>query len=588
MLLPFGDFRPDVASYKSSTSQQIRNVVPRGDGYGPFADLQAFTSALPAPCRGYFFGRKSDGSVQIFAGTSLRLYLLDNSTFTWTDVSLGAANYSALSGDANWEFAQFGNLIFATQQNVVLQQFDMASSTAFANTAGSPPQASYVSVVGQFLVLSGLLSAKYRIQWSGLSDTTNWTAGVNQSDFQDFPDGGIVRGVAGGEYGVILQDSAIRQMVYAPGSPVVFTLTRVADDLGLFAPYGIVRAGDTVFFPSTKGFMQMAAGQLPTPIGKERVDRFFFANVDQSSLQLCIGASDPASTRVFWAFKSINGMAGLIDLMLCYDYELDRWAEITSEDGNNIAGQYIASLAKPGLTLENLDQIAPGGIAITSSAASPVSNGAGGHWTRLTVASINLPAMPAPPDGAPVPTQLAVGQKIAISGVATATELNGGNIAINLVPDATHIDVAVTWVHNGTGGLIAGALDAMTVSLDSFAGAALAALSGFDASNRLGFYNGSNLEALLDTSDQGGDRERIRVQWLRPDTDAQECFCAVGARENLQSAPVFSAETAVNAQGLCPARKSTRYARGQLRIPYGETWTFAQGIEPVVTQEGLR
>jgi hypothetical protein len=43
---------------------------------------------------------------------------------------------------------------------------------------------------------------------------------VNSSDFQDFPDGGIVRGVAGGEYGVIFQETAMRRMTYAPGSPV--------------------------------------------------------------------------------------------------------------------------------------------------------------------------------------------------------------------------------------------------------------------------------------------------------------------------------------------------------------------------------
>jgi len=32
---------------------------------------------------------------------------------------------------------------------------------------------------------------------------------VNSSDYQDLPDGGIVRGVAGGEYGVIFQETAM-------------------------------------------------------------------------------------------------------------------------------------------------------------------------------------------------------------------------------------------------------------------------------------------------------------------------------------------------------------------------------------------
>ena len=63
------------------------------------------------------------------------------------------------------------------QANAVLQVFDLSSSSAFADAAGTPPQAAYVSVVGRFLVLSGLLSTPYRIQWSGLNSfnaSTSW------------------------------------------------------------------------------------------------------------------------------------------------------------------------------------------------------------------------------------------------------------------------------------------------------------------------------------------------------------------------------------------------------------------------------
>src|SRR5262249_21207154 len=151
-----------------------------------------------------------------------------------------------------WQFAQFGNLVFATQANAVLQIFDLTSASAFSNAPGSPPQAAYISVVGRFLVLSGLLSTPYRIQWSGLNDvnsSTSWTSGTNSSDFQDFPDGGIVRGVAGGtQSGVIFQDNAIRTMAYVQGSPLIFQIDRIAQDKGLYAPYSIIRAGERVFF----------------------------------------------------------------------------------------------------------------------------------------------------------------------------------------------------------------------------------------------------------------------------------------------------------------------------------------------------
>jgi hypothetical protein len=42
----------------------------------------------------------------------------------------------------------------------------------------------------------------------------------------------------------------------------------------------------------------------------------------------------------------------------------------------------------------------------------------------------------------------------------------------------------------------------------------------------------------------------------------------------LQAVPAVSAATAIDALGRCPQNLSTRYARGQLVIPYGATWSF--------------
>jgi hypothetical protein len=221
-LLKWGSWSPDTIDYEAQKANTILNVIPRADGYGPFPSVSAYTGALAAACRGAFYALKSDGTVITFAGTSTKLYQLNNTDYTWTDVSKGASTYSALSASAQWQFAQFGNLVFATQANTVLQVFDLSSSSAFADCAGSPPQAAYVNVVGRFLVLSGLLSNPYRIQWSGLNATTTWTSGTLSSDFQDFPDGGIVRGVAGGEY---------RDHLSGPGHPAHVLRSGFADHL---------------------------------------------------------------------------------------------------------------------------------------------------------------------------------------------------------------------------------------------------------------------------------------------------------------------------------------------------------------------
>ena len=231
------------------------------------------------------------------------------------------------------------------------QFYSLTTSTAFADITGSPPQAAYVSVVNRFLVLSGILTPNvYRVQWSDLNDIFNWSSG--QADFQDLPDGGIVRGIAGGESGVIFQDNSVRRMIFSPGSPYVFGIERIAKDVGIYAPYSLIGSGDRVFFIGNDGFkMIQPGGGYPEPIGKERVDHYFFDDVDPGNLQLCQGALDPTHTRAYWVYKSRSGSAGVFDKMLIYDFGLQAWSRANS------IGQYIGQMSLPGATLEGLDTL---------------------------------------------------------------------------------------------------------------------------------------------------------------------------------------------------------------------------------------
>jgi hypothetical protein len=365
-LLAYGEWRPDISDYEAATSQNIVNVLPRGDGYGPFPSMLALSMSLGSQCRGAFVAYKTDGTVTIFAATATDLFIMNNTTFGWTKVSKAGGPYSSVSSADQWRFAQFINLVIAVQANVPPQVYDITTSTAFADLAGSPPNARYIDIVGSFVVLSGLLSNPYRIQWSGLDDVngpTSWTPGINSADFQDLPDGGIVRGVAGGETGVILQDFAIRRMTYVPGSPVIFQIERVSQDKGLLGPYSLVRAGERIFFFSAQGFHRIDPGGFPTPIGRERVDRTFLADLDKGNLQLFIGAADPRNSRVMWAYKSANGTANQFDKILVYDWILDKFSPV------KISGEYLMPISQPGTTLEGLDVLAPGGSidAMTTS-----------------------------------------------------------------------------------------------------------------------------------------------------------------------------------------------------------------------------
>lgn len=574
--LNFPEWAPDISSLGTNVSSVISGCVPRADGFGPFKSLQEFTQALPARCRGYFFARRSDGSIAVYAGTQVSLYLLDNNSFAWIDVSKGGVPYSPLVSTDNWRFAQFNDLVIAVQANTVPQKFILSSGTTFVDLGGSPPQAAHIAIINRFVVLTGLVSASRRVQWSDLDAPETWTAGVGLSDFQDLPDGGSVHQISGGDnYGLIYQDEPIRSLVYAPGSAYTFQITRISQNDPIYAQYSPINAGDRTFFITAQGFKMVQPGDLsPKAIGKERIDRTFFSDVDTGNLQLVIGAADPTATRVFWAYKSQQGQAGLFDKVLCYDWSIGKNGEWSLLP---ISGEYLAALAKPGLTLEQLDAIAPTPLPITGAA----NNGAG--LIRLTLAG-----------GLSNADFAIAGQNfIVVQGVTGTVEANGTWVVDSI--DATHIDllrhpdtgVASAFVHAYvSGGAIGGSLDALPFSLDSISVASIAALSAISSNHMAGFFNGPNIEAILETSEQDLEGHVVAVNNTRPITDASAGLVSIGCRMTAQAVTVYSAESAINDDGEAPVLVETRYAKARLRIPAESVWSYARGIQPDVGAAG--
>lgn len=361
-LIPFGDFRPDVSPYRGKHTTSATNVLPQGDGYGPLQSLLAYTNALPAQCRGAFVAYALDGTVEVFAGTSTNLYRLNKTNLTWTEASKSTDAYS-LPTDAQWSFAQLGNVVIAAHINDVLQVFTIGSSTDFADQSGSP-QAQQITIINEFVVASGISGNLNRVKWSARADVTVWTVGTAESDQEDFLDGGIVKRVEGGEFsGLVLQDRAIHRMTYQPGAPTIFAFDRIKKIGGLRVQGMVASDDERTFYLSHRGFQMLPAGANSTvPIGKEKVDRFFFADWDTSETRTALATIDPQGHRVFFAYFSINGETTKFDRLLVYDWVLERWAYI-----NGIVGQYLFPFAAPGTTLEALDAQFPDIDAMTLS-----------------------------------------------------------------------------------------------------------------------------------------------------------------------------------------------------------------------------
>jgi hypothetical protein len=607
----FPPFAPDLSDQETQTSQNILNVVPQADGYGPFPSWQAFSQPLPSNDnvpRGSFFARNTDGTVSIFVATATNIYLLNNTTFAWTNVSQGGGPYTALPTTGQWVFEQFNAFVIAVQANVNPQVFQLGVSTAFADLGGNPPQAAYVAIVNRFVVLSGLAANGWRIQWSDLDAPTTWTPGTGQADFQDLPDGGFTKPILGFDlYGVIFQDNMCRLLTYTAGSPVIFTITKITggDGNGILAPYAAVIDQDNVFWLSQEGVKMMAPGGAPTPIGKEIVDRFIFRNIDSSQLQLCMFTTDPTVSRVYLAFKSLAGTAGNFDIMLTYDWELQKWSRI------NVTGQFIDVMQRPGATEETLDSLVPSSVTITGL-FSGASNGAGGKLIRFGVSATAGMAAALQQTGPWVNsvdtypsgfgpgtwniTQIvgnvaltsAVQYLPGVAGVAGGPYYQMGTWVLSIV-DGTHVDLlqdvhsnpstfssAMTW---SSGGIIGGNVELSVGSFDGISTATTPKLCTY-INGVLGFFTGPNLAAVLETPEQGTNEQRMAINGLRLITDSPDAQGAVSFRETANAPYNYTTPVGMNAVGAAPIRMETRYARGQMTIPAGSTWTYAQGVEP--------
>jgi len=256
-----------------------------------------------------------------------------------------------------WRFTQFGNVLIAANGGNRLQGYNLNSSSTFQDLATDAPQSRYVTVVRDFVVSAYVNSSTvypYRVQWSALGDESSWAnSATTQADFQDIPDGGSIVGITGGEYGLVFMDRSIHRMSYV-GSPLVFQFDNISRNLGCYEANSIVQYGGTSFFLSDDGFYA-CDGQQIIPIGNEKVNRYFFDDVDEGTLNLMSAAVDPARKLVIWAYAS--QASATVDKLLIYNYQTNKWTSGTS-NANRIASSSTPSVALEGLDVfGNLDTI---------------------------------------------------------------------------------------------------------------------------------------------------------------------------------------------------------------------------------------
>ncbi|MDO8533290.1 MAG: hypothetical protein Q7S17_00915 [Xanthobacteraceae bacterium] len=336
MFLKFADFAPDAATVETGNSETILNVLPSAVGYRPALAKAAYSGALPAACRGAVSFQTLDGGWRIVAATLDKLYIIDTSTVPigWTEAGTG---YTGPDSDENWSFAPYLGYLYATNVNDGLKRLEIEAGTTFATVAGSPPAARYIGVHGAYLVLGALTGDTSSIAWCDTYAPTNWSTG--NADTQTFADGGPVMGICGAAERII-QQRAEQLMIPQPGSSIVFAFKKDVQARGTIAAQSIIQVGSDYAYLAEDGFYFNRQ-----PIGKTKVDKWFFDNADTSRLGTVLGAFDPLNAMFRWAYHTDSVAAFDRQLVYAPNLQPPRWAPITD------SVTYFTNIATAGLTL---------------------------------------------------------------------------------------------------------------------------------------------------------------------------------------------------------------------------------------------
>lgn len=306
MRYPLGPFHPDKLPGPGILTRCV-NAIPAEDGYRPVGGFLPISDALPAAFRGGASVKGNDGAAFLLAGTETTLSKL--AAGSWTSL------LSGLTVSGRWKFTAFGDFAVAVN-GADTYEVDLVASSASA-ISGAPSFID-VCVVGDHVVGAQPDGNILRVRWSAFNDHTGWTVGTNQSGEWTALEGGEVMGVAGGEYGVILQRHRLTRMDLTGDASAPFAFNPFGHNFGCASKASIIPLDDTVFYLSDRGFAVAESGQNVRPIGNEQFSRSFRDALGEDDFERIWASVDPKNTCVVW------GIPGNVGQAWRYDWSLDR------------------------------------------------------------------------------------------------------------------------------------------------------------------------------------------------------------------------------------------------------------------------
>lgn len=355
--IKLGEWLPDVPYNENPGLVEARNCIPVDGFYAQYQPLETGDDALGDRVIGAFAASDADGESHIYVGIDSDLYLKAGASYT----DLSGTPFTTQT-DGYWRFTQFDEFVVATNFADTPQAIEAGAATSAAlATSGTAPKGRQVGVINRFLVIGdtdfGGVIEPNRIQWSEIDNCRSWptpgtaAARTAQAGEQILPAvQGAVTAIANGDfYGLIFQKRGITRATYV-GGDIVFQFQTIDFTRGCWFPQSMAQVGQLCYFISSDGF-HVTDGQTVKSIGTGKVDRYFFADVDQTFIERVTAAVDYTNKCIWWSYPNFSATSGGPNRVLIYNYAENRWAR--AED----AATMIFSSVSEGYTLDQLDAL---------------------------------------------------------------------------------------------------------------------------------------------------------------------------------------------------------------------------------------
>ena len=360
-----GKWTPDMPLIGQNMVHDMENAVWHGGVWRAFPKFEGESEIL-FEYRGWEQGecllhagrhRNSVNNEQFNTIITDRAYYLNSQRYA-------LPNDITLTANTAINVLTFGQNIILTSGGGSLHRIDL-SDTSMSIIAGSP-SATCMGINGDIL----LVGVANKVRWANVNTYDGWdeTATGTTADTQEFPDGGNVIGLATATTTYVFQKRTIRQLIPAP-FPAIFTSRLIHKKQGLISPNALVVQDNAVFFLSNSGF-NILVGEDFEPIGYQKVDRWFFEDVDLRFTERIVANTYSEKKWIIWSYKSTRDNPDFQDSHIIYNYAEDAWSLIRQPSLGtfNFFGETEIGYAIGDLSASGVDTTSPAGLPLKTIA----------------------------------------------------------------------------------------------------------------------------------------------------------------------------------------------------------------------------